>query len=184
MPIPSWEKIKERIAYDGWRSMLVKTFRLPDGQVQEYDVVRNGAYVVVAAFTKEKEAILIQQYRPGPEMVLSSFCEGYIDENETPEQAAARELLEETGYRAGSIKLLRTLRTAYSTEKRICLLALDCEYERPPAGDADEFIEVFTMPMAEFLAWVSTDESAFYTLDALLLALQAEPSLQTQPEPH
>lgn len=184
MPIPFWEKIKERIAYDGWRSMLVKTFRLPDGQVQEYDVIRNGAYVVVAAFTKEKEAILIQQYRPGPEMVLSSFCEGYIDENETPEQAAVRELLEETGYRAGSIKLLRTLRTAYSTEKRICLLAMDCEYERPPAGDADEFIEVCTMPMAEFLAWVRTDESAFYTLDALLLALQAEPSLQTQPEPH
>lgn len=164
--------------------MLVKTFCLPDGTEQDYDVVKNSAYVVVAAFTREGDAILIRQFRPGPEQILSSFCEGYVDEGETPEMAAARELLEETGYRAGEVRLLRTLRTAYSTEERICLLATDCVYERPPQGDADEYIEVFTMPIEEFLPWSCTDESAFYCLDALLLALQAEPSLKAQPKSH
>ncbi len=178
MPISLWEKIKERFAYKGWRSMLVRTFRLPDGSVQEYDVVQNSPYVVVAAFTKDGDAILIRQFRPGPERILSSFCEGYVDKGETPEAAAARELLEETGYRAGNVRLLRTLQTAYSTEERICLLATDCVYERPPQGDADEFIEVFTMPMDTFIPWACTDESAFYCLDALLLALQAEPTLK------
>ena len=143
MPIPVWKKLKEEFAYKGWRSMLIKTFRLPNNNDSSYDVILNSPYVVVAAFTSKGEAILIRQFRPGPEMVLSSFCEGYIDENETPEQAARRELLEETGYRAGQVRYLRNLRTAYSTEERICLLATDCEYERPPQGDADEFIEVF-----------------------------------------
>lgn len=178
MPISLWKKTNERFAYKGWRSMLVKTFRLPDGREQDYDVIQNSAYVVVAAFTSAGDAILIRQFRPGPEQVLSSFCEGYVDQGETPEMAAARELLEETGFRAGKVRLLRHLRTAYSTEKRICLLATDCVYERPPQGDADEFIEVFTMPMKEFVPWACTDESAFYCLDALLLALQAEPRLK------
>jgi ADP-ribose pyrophosphatase len=170
-PTP-WQKIKERYAYQGWRSMLVRTFRQPDGQERDYDVIENGAYVVVAAFTTDRKAILIRQFRPGPEQVLSSFCEGYIDTNESPEQAAARELLEETGYQAGHIQLLRTLRTAYSTEKRICLLATDCTPVQAPSGDDDEFLEVFTLSLSEFKEWLQHDESAFYSLDITLLALQ------------
>jgi ADP-ribose pyrophosphatase len=171
MPILPWQKIAERYAYKGWRSMLVKTFRFPDGSERDYDIIENDAYVVVAAFTQSKEVILIRQFRPGPEQVLTSFCEGYIDKGERPEQAAARELLEETGYQAGQIRKLRTLRTAYSTEARICLLATDCEYAHPPTGDADEFIEVFTMPITKFKAWIRTEESNFCSLDATLLAL-------------
>jgi ADP-ribose pyrophosphatase len=167
-----WQKIKERYAYQGWRSMLVRTFLQPDGKERDYDVIENGAYVVVAAFTANRDAILVRQFRPGPEQVLSSFCEGYIDTNESPEQAAARELLEETGYQAGNIQYLRTLRTAYSTEKRICLLATDCTPTQAPSGDVDEFLEVFTLPLAEFKEWMQHDESAFYSLDITLLALQ------------
>lgn len=172
MPIVPWKKITERYAYQGWRSMLVKTFRQSDGQERDYDIIDNAPYIVVAAFTKAREAILIRQFRPGPEQVLSSFCEGYIDAQESHEQAAARELLEETGYRAGKMQYLRTIRTAYSNEKRICLLATDCEYQQAPAGDADEFLEVFTLPMDEFKRWVQTEESAFHSLDITFLALQ------------
>lgn len=178
MSIPKWKKIKEELAYKGWRSMLVKTFQLPNGDVQDYDVIQNNAYVVVAAFTRTGEAILIRQFRPGPEEIISSFCEGYIDKGENPEQAARRELLEETGYVAGTVKMLRSIQTAYSTEERICLLALDCQYQQAPAGDEDEFIEVFTMPVSDFLSWACTDESVFASLDALLLALESEPGLK------
>lgn len=171
MPILVWQKIAERYAYEGWRSMLVKTFRFPDGKERDYDIIENDAYVVVAAFTKSKEVILIRQFRPGPEQVLTSFCEGYIDQGETPEQAAARELLEETGYRAGQMRQLRTLRTAYNTEARICLLATECEYVQAPTVGDDEFIEVFTMSLTEFKAWIRTEESDFCSLDATLLAL-------------
>ncbi len=172
MNIEAWQKSNERSAYRGWRSMLIKTFRLPDGREQDYDIVENAAYVVVAAFTKNKDAILIRQFRPGPEQILSSFCEGYVDEGETPLQAAARELLEETGYRAGQLSYLRTIRTAYSTEERICVLATECEPAPATAGDDDEFLEVFTLPLADFRAMIQQDEAGFTSIDATYLAFQ------------
>lgn len=164
-----WQKTAQRYAYQGWRSMLVKTFRLAKGQTRDYDIVENGTYVVVAAFTKSGKAIIIRQYRPGPERVLSSFCEGYIDQNETPEQAAARELLEETGYRAKNIRYLRTLHTAYSTEERICMLATDCEWVQQPEGDGEEEIEVLLFSKEELHFFIADEKNEFTSLDVLYL---------------
>lgn len=165
-----WQKITQRYAYQGWRSMLVKTFRLAEGQVREYDIVENGTYVVVAAFTTDGKAIIVRQFRPGPERVLSGFCEGYIDQDESPEAAAARELLEETGYRAGSIRYLRRLHTAYSTEERICMLAQNCEWVQNPTGDGEEEIEVITMTAEELTAFIADEKNEFTSLDVLYLA--------------
>lgn len=165
-----WQKVKERYAYQGWRSMLVKTFRHMDGQTRDYDIVENGAYVVVAAFTTEGDAIIVRQYRPGPERILTSFCEGYIDEGESPEIAAARELLEETGYRAGKIQYLQSLHTAYSTEERICLLATDCEWVQIPTGDGEEEIAVLCLAPAELKRYIADEKNEFTSLDALYLA--------------
>jgi ADP-ribose pyrophosphatase len=165
-----WQKTAQRYAYQGWRSMLVKTFRLQKGQIREYDIIENGAYIVVAAFTTEGKAIVLRQYRPGPERVLSGFCEGYVDADETPEAAAARELLEETGYRAGNIRYLRRLHTAYSTEERICLLANDCEWVQPPSGDTEEEIEVLLLSPEELSAFIAKEENEFTCLDILYLA--------------
>jgi ADP-ribose pyrophosphatase len=165
-----WQKIAQRYAYQGWRSMLVKTFRLNKGQIQEYDIVENGAYVVVAAFTTKGKAIVVRQFRPGPERVLAGFCEGYVDSDETPEATAARELMEETGYRAGSIRYLRRLHTAYSTEERICLLATDCEWVQNPTGDGEEEIEVLLLSPEELNTFIAEEKNEFTSLDALYLA--------------
>ena len=108
-----WQKIKEEVKSKGWRDMLLRTFRLPNGKEAAFDIVRNGDYVTIAAFTKEKEAILVKQFRPGPEMDLISFPEGYIDPQELPEYAARRELQEEAGYRAGKIVFQKNFRRAY-----------------------------------------------------------------------
>ncbi len=174
MPVLSWEKLAESVAYSGWRGILRRTFRLPDGREADYDIVRNGDYVVVAAFTAKGEAILIRQYRPGPEMVLTSFCEGYVDAQETPEAAARRELLEETGYAAGKLRFLKELRTAYGTERRLCFLATGCTRVGHPDGDENEFIEVFTMPPANFRNYLrDTADNSFTSVDAAYLALEA-----------
>ena len=130
--------------------MLRRTFRLPDGTIADFDVVRNGDFVTVAAFTKNKEAILVRQFRPGPEMELLSFPEGYIDPKELPETAARRELEEETGYRAGKIIFQKIFRRAYSTETRTCLLALDCEKITDQQLDITEFIDVHLYSLSDF----------------------------------
>ena len=152
--------------------MLRRTFRLPDGTTADFDIVRNGDYVTVAAFTKNKEAILVKQFRPGPEMELLSFPEGYIDKNEPPEVAARRELEEETGYRAGKIVFQKKFRQAYSTETRICLLATDCEKITSQNLDTTEFIAVHLYPLPQFKKMLKNpDNQQLTTVDSGYLAL-------------
>lgn len=168
----NWKKINEKIAFQGWRGIIQKTFQLPNGKQATYDIIQSNEFVSIIAFTKAKEAILIQQYRPGPEMMLTSFPEGMVEKGENPKLAAARELLEETGYQAESIVPLKNFRSSYSTEKQICLLALDCEKVDAQQLDTTEFIEVILLPIEKFrtLLTNSTDES-FTNVGAGYLAL-------------
>lgn len=168
----NWKKIGEKVAYKGWRGILQKTFQLPNGKKATYDIVQSNEFVTIVAFTKKKEAILVKQYRPGPEMNLISFPEGMIEENEAAELAAARELVEETGYQAKQFILLKKFRNSYSTERQICLLALDCEKITSQNLDNTEFIDVFLLPIEKFRSLLTnpTDES-FTNVGAGYLAL-------------
>lgn len=167
-----WKKIKETILHRGYRGITQKRFELPNGQSEDFDIVVNEVYVTIAAFTPEKEAILVRQFRPGPEQMLVSFPEGALDEEESALQAGQRELLEETGYQAGSLQVLKTFRSAYTTEKQICLLALDCRKTSTQSLDESEFIEVSTMPLAQFRRFIHEENDASFTnVDVAYLAL-------------
>ena len=168
----NWKKINEQYAYSGWRKIIKKRFLLPNGAEADFDVIGNNPFVTVAAFTETKEAILVKQFRPGPEIPLISFSEGYIEVAESPEAAARRELLEETGYTAGKVFLLKEMRSAYSTEQRICLIALDCQKTNAQNLDQTEFIEVFTMPLTEFRSFIKDSQRHDFTnVDCAYLAL-------------
>ncbi|MEM1124452.1 MAG: NUDIX hydrolase [Bacteroidota bacterium] len=168
----NWTKISEKIAYQGWRGIVQKTFKLPNGKRVAFDIIQSSEFVTIAAFTKKKEAILVKQFRPGPEVILTSFPEGGIEKGEDPKIAAARELLEETGYQAGKIVFLKKFRHSYSTEKQICFLALDCEKVSTQQLDHTEFIDVFLLPVEKFKTYLtdSSDES-FTNVEAGYLAL-------------
>ena len=62
--------------------------------------------VVILALTDNNEIVLIKQFRPALDITTLEIPSGNIDDNETPEEAVARELYEETGYRCTSIKSL------------------------------------------------------------------------------
>lgn len=167
-----WHKVGEQYAYQGWRKILVKKYRLPNGNQAEFDVVVNNSWVSVAAFTEDNEVILVQQFRPGPEKILVSFCEGYIEKGETPEEAAQRELLEETGYQAQEIIFLKELRSAYSTERRLCLVATGCKKIGKQQLDSSEFIEVFKVSLTKFRSLLkASDQANFSGVDCGYLAL-------------
>ncbi|MEM6321615.1 MAG: NUDIX hydrolase [Bacteroidota bacterium] len=168
----NWTKISTKLMYKGWRSIWQTTFRLPNQQEATFDIVGTADYVSIAAFTKNKEAILVKQYRPGPEMPLVSFPEGGIEKGEAATVAAARELLEETGYRSQNLVYLKTFRSAYFTERQICVLALDCEKVSGQQLDNTEFIDVFLLPIEKFRAFLTNSEdSTFTNVDVAYLAL-------------
>jgi ADP-ribose pyrophosphatase len=94
--------------------------------------------------------ILTEQFRPGPQKVLLELPGGYVDENEDPKTAAARELQEETGY-AGKIQFVGAVYDdAYSTMKRHCFVATDCEQVAQPSLDNEEFVAIRTRTITEF----------------------------------
>ncbi|HUZ60930.1 MAG TPA: NUDIX hydrolase [Hanamia sp.] len=76
----------------------------PGGKIiDEYYVVELSTTVCAVAVTQEGEVLMVRQYRHPIEETLIEIPGGFIDENETPEQAIKRELKEETGYEFSSI---------------------------------------------------------------------------------
>lgn len=167
-----WKKLHQSTVYSGWRNMIRKTFLLPNQEKANFDIVQNGDFVTIAAFTKNKEVLLVRQYRPGPEMELISFPEGYIDAHETPEMAAQRELLEETGYQAEQIIFQKTFRRAYNTEKRFSFLAINCEKVAVPKLDATEFTELLVIPLSRFKKMLNDSQNeSLMNVDSAYMAL-------------
>ena len=93
-----WKKINEKEYKAGFRKMLKRTYKMPDGREEVFDIRNESPSVSVLALTPDKQVIIAKQYRPGPEMVVLDLPCGAIEKNETPLKAATRELLEETGY--------------------------------------------------------------------------------------
>lgn len=145
-----WEKIKEWPAYEGYRKILRRAFRLPDGRVEEFDVKNEGNPICVLALTRDQQVILFKQFRPGPEQELLELPGGGIEKGEKPEDAVARELLEETGHK-GKVRFVgRSRDCAYSTMHRYNFVATECEKITEPQRDENEFGEVVLMSLGEF----------------------------------
>ena len=66
--------------------------------IEEYYVVELDPTICALGITEEGNAVMIRQYRHPVNDTLLEIPGGFADENESPEQAIARELLEETGY--------------------------------------------------------------------------------------
>lgn len=73
------------------------------GREHDFYGIRSSDWVNVLALTPEGEAVMVRQYRHGSGEITLEFPGGLVDPGETPEQAVARELLEETGFRAEEI---------------------------------------------------------------------------------
>lgn len=80
--------------------------REPGGITAYREVVRHPGSVVVLPHLSDGRVVLVRQYRYAARRWLWELVAGGIEHGETPRQSARRELLEETGYRAQTVKLL------------------------------------------------------------------------------
>jgi ADP-ribose pyrophosphatase len=139
-----WQRLEPTIVKKfGYRTMVTKTFRLPDGTVKDYttkDAEGSGAACVLA-LTTDNKVIVAHQFRPGPERMMDELPGGMIEAGETAEQAAWRELREETGYEPGELTYLGDVRyDAYTNSSRHYFFAINCRKVAEPSLDEGEFV--------------------------------------------
>lgn len=81
----------------------------PQAAGDPYYMLRLPDYVSVIAMTPAREILLVRQFRPVVGRETLELPSGHVDSGESPEAAARRELLEETGYVADRLELLGQL---------------------------------------------------------------------------
>ena len=160
MTDPPERVVDSQLIYEGRIVRFrVDTVVLPDGSRSTREVIGTPGAVVIVPLTDDGQVRMVRQYRSAIGEYLLELPAGTLEPNESPEQAAPRELAEETGDRAARWRRL----VGFYTVPGICdeYLHLFLATDLTPGQtnqEADEFIEVVTLPLSEALAMVRQGE--------------------------
>ena len=154
------QTLSSRRIYEGRViNLRVDTVRLRSGRVTTREIVEHGGAVAIVAVDEKDQLVLVRQYRKPVDRLLLELPAGGLAPGEDPQDGAARELLEETGYRAGRMERLGGLYSSpgFCTEYLHIYLATDL-IARRMRPEIDEDIEVLHVPLTEARRLVDTGE--------------------------
>lgn len=129
--------------------------RLPNGRTTGREWVVHPGAVMMMPLLASGDLVMERQYRYPVGRDFIEFPAGKIDPGEDPLATGRRELLEETGYTAARWEHIATIHPVigYSNE-RIELYLAEGLTRAQPRLDDEEFMEVFTVSMAQAIQWV------------------------------
>ena len=119
---------RRRVIYRGSRiDLALEPFRRADGTDAEREVIVHPGAVALVPLVDDQHVCLVENQRFAVGKTLLEVPAGTIDPGESPERTAGRELVEETGYRAGRIKFIRDwfVSPGFLTEKMHLYLCED-----------------------------------------------------------
>ena len=131
-----------------------------DGRAHDFYVIEAPDWINVVPLTPRGEVVLIEQYRHGTEEVSLEIPGGMVDPGETPREAAARELLEETGYAASELVFLGKTRPNPAIQNNWIhtYLARGAECRQEPACDGTEQTIVRLVPLEQIPSLIAGGE--------------------------
>ena len=157
--LKTWKRVGSRTLYRSAHVVIREdALELPGGRERAYPVLHLGASVGVLPFRSDDRVVLVRQYRHITQDFSWEIPGGGILPNESPEEAAQRELREEAGCRAGHLRRLGGFwpNNAYLDEVIHIFVAGELVTDPLPA-DQDEHLEVRTFPFEEVLAMAQDD---------------------------
>jgi len=121
------------------------------GKKHHFFILESSPWVNVIPLTPQKEVVLVRQYRHGTQNVTLEIPGGLVETSDSPEGAARRELLEETGYGSEEIVSLGLVHPNPAIQNNACYtyLAKDVYPIGEQEQDDKEDIEVVLKPIAE-----------------------------------
>jgi 8-oxo-dGTP pyrophosphatase MutT (NUDIX family) len=190
----AWSEESRRTVFTTPIFSVCESFcRSPVNTLRTFSVLdtMDWAIVIPAIETERgREFVMVKQWRHGAKEMSLEFPGGVFGKHETPAVGAARELREETGYKAGKIEPLGVCNPnpAIMSNRVHFFLATDLSPPLAQELDEDEYVEVQTVPWREVLLGMGKPPYIHALMGtAMSLYLAACPKIQStfyQPEQH
>lgn len=152
--------LQKQSIYEGRVVRLeLDTVRLPNGKTAQREIVHHPGAVAILAVTEENRVVLLRQFRKPCEQVLVEIPAGKLEAGEDPLSCAKRELQEETGFTAGTWKLLHRFFTSpgFADEQLHLYMASDLT-KGSNHLEEDEFVQLFTANPEEVQRLLTEDQ--------------------------
>jgi 8-oxo-dGTP pyrophosphatase MutT (NUDIX family) len=160
--IKPWPCIKSR-SNDSFRVFSVRTDTAVSprtGTQHDFYVIESEDWINVIPLIADHHVVMIRQYRHGARKVTLEIPGGLVDPGDTPEKAAARELLEETGYQAEALVQIGVVNPNPALFNNRCYtyVALNVKKTHDPIPDQAEDIEVVLIPLSDIPVLIQNGE--------------------------
>jgi len=134
-----------------------------------------GSAVIIIAVTPDEKLLFVEQFRVpmnASTIEMPAGLVGDLDENDTIEIAAKRELLEETGWQAEEVKVLMIGPSSAGMSNEVIAFARARKLTRINAGGGDESenITVHEVPVKDAPLWLTQKIAEGYSMDPKLWA--------------
>lgn len=163
--VKKWQLLEKQAVYESPFITLYKE-KLQSGEgkiIPDYYSVKRRDAVFIVALTANNQIPLVYQYKNGVKDLIWEVPAGFIDEGETPEKAASRELLEETGFSSTTVELLGKFvpNTGVADNRNFVFLAKNARKTHDQNLDPHEEIEVKLFDFETLVAAIKKRESIF-----------------------
>ena len=161
MTLDHWKTRSSKEVYKNrWIHVREDIAEMPDGNTTLYSVVTSGQAVGVLPFIDNDHVVMVRQYRyVFKENHRWEMPTGKVQNGENLQDAALRELQEETGYTAARLQPISSFYSSKSFCHEICHLYLGYNLsEKASLPDDTEFLEVAVLPFRGVLDMVITSE--------------------------